>query len=255
MKIKSSLTALAASLLAITTNPGDALAVSVTNLSIADWDGDDIAGGFAFDGGISNPSIYTHFFDSTSSVTSTYATYTTSGSGIMTNGVEQTEATTEANDNSFTAGFLFNGYAFLPGTLAVSGPSGSVIPDGGGILAGEVKSGDSTLDFSSQGTEFNWSMGQGDALFMSPEYGMSTNILTQGGNCTAAVGSHQACYVLRWETFPGGGFTINAMWQIEGIATFDGDIDLNPVPVPSAIWLFVSGLVGLTGLARCRCKT
>ena len=31
---------------------------------------------------------------------------------------------------------------------------------------------------------------------------------------------------------------------------FGNDIHLEPVPIPAAIWLFISGLIGLTGLAR-----
>ena len=46
---------------------------------------------------------------------------------------------------------------------------------------------------------------------------------------------------------------INDNGQIVGSAIFGGQTRaflLNPVPVPAAVWLFGSGLIGLIGLAR-----
>ena len=94
-------------------------AANITSMSIADWDGDSIAGGFAFASGTSATSKYTNFFDSTSGNMTAYVTYTTSGNGIIPTG-EQNSATA-GTDNSFTAGFTFNGYAFLPNSLNAAG--------------------------------------------------------------------------------------------------------------------------------------
>ena len=48
-----------------------------------------------------------------------YVTYTTSGGGIIPTG-EQGSANAGVNQ-SFTAGFTFNGYAFLPNSLNAAG--------------------------------------------------------------------------------------------------------------------------------------
>ena len=83
-----------------------AQAANITSLSIADWGGDYIAGGFAFASGVSAASKYTHFFDSTTGNSSVYLpNITTSGAGIT--GGEQGYATSA--DNSFTTGFFFTG--------------------------------------------------------------------------------------------------------------------------------------------------
>lgn len=35
-------------------------------------------------------------------------------------------------------------------------------------------------------------------------------------------------------------------------AVHDGDVGVSVVPIPAAIWLLTSGLIGLVGIARCR---
>lgn len=225
-----------------------AQAASITSMSISDWDGDTIAGGFAFASGVSTTTKYTAFFDSTSTVASSYGSNTTSGNGIIPTG-EQGSATPTLPNDSFTAGFTFNGYAFKPNSLNAAG-SGLTTNPGNGIVSNAVNNGDSTLSFS----DFTWSGIYGTQMFpLSPTGGaFSTNTLTQGGSCSAAVGSNQACYVLRWEAFitPQSGFSGDTVWQLEGIATLDGNVTLGAVPVPAAVWLFGSGLLGLVGVAR-----
>ena len=234
---------------------GAAQAVGVTSMSIADWDGDSIAGGFAFASGTSTTTKYTNFFDSTSSNATGYGTYVTDGGGIIPTG-EQGSATQASPNDSFTAGFTFNGYAFLPNSLNAAG-SGLTTNPGSGIVSNAVADGDSDLSFSS----FTWSGIYGTQMFpLSPTGGaFSTNTLSQGGSCSEAVGGSTACYTLRWEAFinPQAGFSGDTVWQIEGIANFDGAVDLSgggpaPIPVPAAAWLFGSGLVGLVGVARRR---
>ena len=228
-----------------------AQAVNITSMSIADTDSDGIAGGFAFASGTSTTTKYTAFFDSTSTVNSSYGTFTTSGNGIIPTG-EQASATS-GDDDSFTAGFTFNGYQFTPNSLNAAG-SGVTTNPGNGILSNAVNDGDNSLSFS----DFTWSGTYGTQMFpLSPTGLFSTNTLSQGGSCSAAVNSTSACYTLRWEAFiePQGGFSGDTVWQIEGIANFDGNVDLSggaPIPVPAAAWLFGSGLVGLVGVARRR---
>lgn len=235
-------------------------AVTLTNMSIEDWDGGGVSGAFAFAPGTSATSKYTNFFDSTSFVLGGFgATYHTSGNGIITNGVEQSSAAADTSINdSFTAGFAFNGYGFALNSLAATGSGLDFVLGDGGIQAGEVNTGDTSLDFTSEGTKFTWSgiYGLAEMFPLSPDNGFSTNILTQGGVCSAAIGSNQACYILRWEHFihPQSIFTGDTVWQLEGIATFDANVDLSAVPVPAAVWLFGSGVVGLVGLARRRRK-
>jgi probable HAF family extracellular repeat protein len=54
-----------------------------------------------------------------------------------------------------------------------------------------------------------------------------------------------------------GGYDINDSGQIAGTGLINGEAHaflMTPVPVPAALWLFGSGLLGLTGLARSRKK-
>ena len=44
------------------------------------------------------------------------------------------------------------------------------------------------------------------------------------------------------------GFEIFELSPVEG-GGFEGELIVNPVPVPAAVWLFGSGLIGLIGLA------
>lgn len=219
-------------------------AADLTQLSITDWDGDSIAGGFAFASGTSGTYYYTHFFNDSSTVTSSYASYSPSATGgIATDG-------SDIDSGVFTAGFSFSNYIFQPNSLVATGVGTATTPGAGGI-DGSAVTGDSSLSMS----EFVWSGAFGSQMFpLSPDNGFSTNTLTQGGSCSAAVGSNQACYVLRWEHFiqPQGGFSGDTVWQIEGIATFDNNIDVRAVPLPAAFWLFASSIAGLIGLSARR---
>lgn len=204
-----------------------AQAVNVLSMSIEDWDGDNIPGGFAFAPGVSDTSKYTHFFDSTSSVSSRYSTCTTGGGGIIPTGEQS--SSTPGTDDSFTAGFAFNSYGFTPNSLNAAG-SGMNTNPGSGIVTNAVNNGDSTLGFSA----FTWSGSFGTQMFpLSPDNGFTTNVLTQGGLCPAALGSNQACYILRWESFIPlqAGFEGDTVWQIEGIATLDGNASLGLLDV------------------------
>ncbi|MFC1773857.1 VPLPA-CTERM sorting domain-containing protein [Pseudomonadota bacterium] len=49
-------------------------------------------------------------------------------------------------------------------------------------------------------------------------------------------------YSLSWQSAAGAPYLNTSYWTLEGIAS--------PVPVPAAMWLFGSGLLGLVGMAR-----
>lgn len=47
-----------------------------------------------------------------------------------------------------------------------------------------------------------------------------------------------------------GRIAIDSPWFPGSFMTFNVDLSPNPVPIPSAVWLFGSGLLGLIGVAR-----
>ena len=236
---------------AVTTALGSAGAVQaadILNMTIQDISGDGVAGGFAF--AAPGSTAYTNFFDSTSSVTFT-PTFGAPISISPTNTMGITADGSDEGTTAFTAGFLFSGAPFLPTSLNATGTGTGTNPGLGGI-DGSVNTGDSALTMS----EFNWSGQFGTNLFpLSPTGGAFTlNSATQGA-AACAVGSTDVCYTLQWESLiaPQGGFSGDTIWQLEGVAKLDTAVDLGgvpPIPVPAAVWLFGSGLLGLVGVAR-----
>ena len=120
-------------------------AASITSMSIADWDGDSIAGGFAFAAGTSATTKYTHFFDSTSAVMSKYGTYTPGGGGIIPTG-EQAGVDTDP-DKRVHRWIRVQQLYFRSELLNATG-SGTNTTSGSGIVSNAVSNGDSTLSFS-----------------------------------------------------------------------------------------------------------
>lgn len=48
---------------------------------------------------------------------------------------------------------------------------------------------------------------------------------------------------------PGNDYNGDGIWTD---VTFDATINVNTIPLPAAVWLFGSGLIGLVGVARCK---
>jgi hypothetical protein len=63
---------------------------------------------------------------------------------------------------------------------------------------------------------------------------------------TGGEGNTVGNYVIAWEDLPGGGDRDYNDLVLE--------VSVQPVPIPAAVWLFVSGLLGLSGIARARRK-
>jgi len=125
------------------------------------------------------------------------------------------------------------------------------------LLDGSVKINfiDSTVDFASN--SFGFYLGTGKGTFYSDSYlnfdGMSDHMLAyQGTGDRIQIDGYAAGpwgpgeFILAWEDLPFGNYK------------YDGDFNdmvlmvesVQPVPVPAAVWLFGSGLLGLVGIAR-----
>ena len=73
----------------------------------------------------------------------------------------------------------------------------------------------------------------------------------QGGIATGTYNALTGEYVLDWSSLiEGGAFSgVTGFWHLEGVIS-----ETSPVPVPAAVWLFGSGLIGLFGVARKKVK-
>jgi hypothetical protein len=54
---------------------------------------------------------------------------------------------------------------------------------------------------------------------------------------------------LRAEFFPNAGYSFISSFSDEEIVA-EGTMSVSPIPIPAAVWLFGSGLLGLVGIAR-----
>jgi hypothetical protein len=229
---------------------------SIVSMTIQDVTGDTVSGAFRF----SNINLNT--YAGTSNFNSNGEIIARIQNGEETNGSQLPGASTDgailfgqAQDiNQFTQGFYFLG-DFKPSTL--SPPEGSVEYND---VTARFELDITSLDFAGlYNYNFLFPLGP-DA---NPAEPCTASEMQTGGICVSLleqISPNQYNYRLRWShiitpdgdpTSPDGiedgSFTgFNARWVLEGVIT------TSAVPVPAAIWLFGSGLLGLVGLARAR---
>ena len=116
------------------------------------------------------------------------------------------------------------------------------------------------------GNAGDWSVLAGDANILSYHFGRSWSTSTNdvdawGGNCASNFGGTSWYYGACWTSIPmvAGGSHPNAPYAggsnnpIGSYSIFVRELEtpvLSSVPVPAAVWLFGSGLIGLIGVAR-----
>lgn len=142
-------------------------------------------------------------------------------------------------------------YAFFGAVGVYTAPTDGV-NSGFAPVSGDITNGALTLDLSSwtsfwNGTSFN----TGSSSDLAPNTVCVTVTTT---NCSTAITTTYdeltGEFTASWDAVVvGGGFNGQlSQWSITGIATAGPA----PVPVPAAVWLFGSGLLGLAGIARRR---
>ena len=131
---------------------------------------------------------------------------------------------------SFTTGFLFSSAPFVPFTF------------GAGINA-DID-GSNNLTFSS--LDFGGQFGGTTNFLLPPDAGtLNVNWVVDGANANEKLVSFQWSHLITTSEDATSQFTgFNARWIVEGTASV--------VPVPAAVWLFGSGIIGLAGVARRR---
>ncbi len=114
-------------------------------------------------------------------------------------------------------------------------------------VSGDIAGGNLTLDLSS------WTMAWGGySLNQGSSSDMAAGSVCVTTSCTSAITTTYdeitGSFTASWDAVIIGG-TFNSQlgsWCIEGVAT------ASEVPIPAAVWLFGSGLVGLAAVARLR---
>jgi len=139
--------------------------------------------------------------------------------------------TGEIGQNVFTTGFNFGGTGDFAPFIGNAGGTGNIAAD---ISGG-------TLTFSALDFAGNFPAPSGTNFYLPPDGGVyNVETLTDLGGGDWGV-------VVRYVSTindPGGSFDgFQANWRLEGTMS-------TAVPVPAAVWLFGSGLVGLVGVAR-----
>lgn len=143
---------------------------------------------------------------------------------------------------SFSTGFIFSSAPFVPFTF------------GGGFVA-DVTAG--ALSVST--VDFGGNFGGGASFFLPPDAGSLEVLWTQAtGNATDFNVAFRWQHDITTADDPSLAFTtFTARWVLEGCVSTAGNAGAAcgapaVIPVPAAVWLFGSGLLGLVGVARRR---
>lgn len=110
--------------------------------------------------------------------------------------------------------------------------------------------GTGTIDFSLSSNSLTITVGS-ISYFESDDNGLPTISLFSGdldafNFSTTLDGNSFDSYFNTFDGFDSNGLAINGTWN--------STVTLSPVPVPAAVWLFGSGLLGLVGVARRRTR-
>ena len=146
-------------------------------------------------------------------------------------------------------------------TLTTSGDwSGSILgifdgnPVGNVYLPVDLSDGADTITFSQPGTDWFISNENGQSLNLGSTTEVLFGISNDGGNSWSSE-SHieyrtSSAYELTFGD-NGGSVTLTEI-DLAPSSSFEGSIPpgSQPVPIPAAVWLFGSGLLGLIGLSR-----
>lgn len=156
--------------------------------------------------------------------------------------------TSQANPvGSFTTGFIFASTPFVPLTL---GPIVADISIVGGVPVMTIDSLPYGGEFQAAGGGTLFPLGPQDsnpadcAGSTQPWFPLSVSWLNQIDATSFNYKIGWSHCITREESASFGGIIAN--WRLEGVAT------VSAVPVPAAVWLFGSGLLGLVGVARRR---
>ncbi len=114
----------------------------------------------------------------------------------------------------------------------------------------------SATDFTGTGGTFSGSFSIGGGLASGTFSGLNVNQYSFLGSTTGDAGGYMditSGSLLQGLASYTGGFVIN--WSGDALASSggmigSGKLDVPAVPVPAAVWLFGSGLLGLVGIAR-----
>jgi hypothetical protein len=219
-----------------------AQAVAVTGLTIVDV-GSSTANGIGFYSAVTDGRSGGFKFASTMVNAATYGASTLftgdAGTGTMLGGGVANPT------GSFSTGFIFSSAPFVPFTFGTDFNAD--------VTAGALSI--STLNFGGN-------FGGGTSFNLPPDAGTLQILWT-----TATANADDFDVAFRWThnitsaEDPSLKFTaFTAQWILEGCASTVGNTGAAcgaapPIPVPAAVWLFGSGLLGLVGVARRRKST
>ena len=204
-------------ILAMMTASSAASAVNVATWTLMDFDGDGLGNDFAFYSAPTGDSLNAFYGDV--------------NGGVVNTGVTMAPG-------SFSTGFDFGGQGqFIPAVYDNGDANVGVVADiTGGVLTF------SSLDFGGDfnGTFFELApdiLAPGTGTFGS---GYSTEVTDLGGGDYGVVVRYVGTITGTGTSFD----NFQSNWRLEGV--------MSTVPVPAAVWLFGSGLIGLAGIARRR---